>query len=74
MNTTKESNRPKCPKRPLDERVNDRLEALLARVDGVKRGSDMHVVFDAAGQQHAASVAMCERVAKHAAQKRAAVE
>lgn len=43
----------------FNERVNDRLAALLARVEGVKRGSDIArpVLFDAQGEQHANEVA-----------------
>lgn len=43
----------------LNERVAARLEALLARVDGVRRGSDIDrpVTFNADGEQHAQSIA-----------------
>ncbi len=63
MNTTKGSNRPNRPVCRLDERVNDRIEALLARVAGIRRGSEIarpHV-FDRDGERHANQVAARDR-------------
>lgn len=55
--------RPPCPPRPHGERVNDRLEALLARVDGLKRASTLKPTrFDARGQQHAREAAQRDQV------------
>ena len=45
----------------LDERVNDRIAALLARVEGVKRGSDLHTRFDARGQREAQAIARADQ-------------
>ena len=43
----------------FEQRVDERIEALLARVEGVRRGTtiDRPVVFGAAGQAHATAVA-----------------
>lgn len=50
--------RPMCPTRPGDESVADRIEALLARCDGVRRGSALRpVVFNEQGERHANEVA-----------------
>lgn len=45
----------------FDERVADRIEALLARCDRLRRGSDLRpVLFDERGEAHAAAVAKQE--------------
>ncbi|QDT74833.1 hypothetical protein [Lacipirellula limnantheis] len=43
----------------FDHSVRDRIERLLARVEGIRRGIDIgrSVVFDDAGAAHAAAVA-----------------
>lgn len=48
---------------PLDASVSAKLEALLARCDRVKRGTEITkpTVFNAAGEQHAREVAKAGR-------------
>jgi hypothetical protein len=43
--------------RPLEESVSSRIEALLARADGLMTGKEYHVLFDARGERHARQVA-----------------
>ena len=64
MNSTIESIRPNCPKRRLNERVNNRLEALLARVEGIRHGTEINrpTKFNAAGQAHANRIAQQDQV------------
>jgi hypothetical protein len=46
----------------FDQSVSDRIQALLARVEGVRRGSDLKPTrFNAAGEQHARGVAERDR-------------
>lgn len=54
-----QNSRPTRPGCPLDERVNDRIAALLARVEGIRLARDIAkpTLFDAAGEAHARSVA-----------------
>lgn len=45
----------------FDQTVRDRIESLLARVDGVRRGSDMrHVHFDDKGEREAQRIAAAD--------------
>lgn len=64
MKSTIGNNRPYRPHRPIADSVADRLEALLARVAGVRRGSDIGrpTTFDVRGQRHAAAVAAADEV------------
>ena len=73
MSNTKERIRPKRPNRqltmaerdcvkhpevrPLEESVSSRIEALLARADGLMTGKEYHVLFDARGERHARAIA-----------------
>lgn len=59
MNSTKGNNRPYRPYCHLDERVSDRIEALLARVDGIRLARDINkpTRFNREGEQHARRVA-----------------
>ena len=43
----------------FEQRVDDRIQSLLARVEGVQRGSDISrpTKFDARGERHARNVA-----------------
>jgi hypothetical protein len=56
----------------FDDTVASRIEALLARCEGIRRGSECSrpVMFDQRGERHARSVAEAERVvAKRPAKK-----
>lgn len=41
----------------FEQRVDDRIEALLARCDRLQRGSDLHVLFDERGEREARRIA-----------------
>lgn len=59
MTDTMQNIRPPRPPRPLGESVADRIEALLARCDRIRRGSECQrpTRFNAAGERHARAVA-----------------
>ena len=46
----------------FEQRVDDRIQSLLARCDAVRRGSEVSrpTTFDAAGQRHAERVAAAD--------------
>jgi hypothetical protein len=68
MSSTIENIRPNRPNRRLEESVADRIEALLARCEGVRRGSDLPVLFDARGEAAAQAIAAADK-AKNQSQR-----
>jgi hypothetical protein len=45
----------------FEQRVDDKIDQLLQRVQGVKRGSDLHVLFDERGEREANEIAARDR-------------
>jgi hypothetical protein len=45
----------------FEQRVDDKIDALLARCDRLLRGSDLHVMFDAQGEAAARAIAECDQ-------------
>lgn len=61
MSSTMKNGVPAVPA-VLGESVADRLEALLARVDGIKRASTLQPTrFNAVGERHATRIAQQDR-------------
>jgi hypothetical protein len=50
-------NRPRQRPLQFEQRVDDKIESLLARCDRLQRGSDLHVLFDDRGEREAKEIA-----------------
>jgi hypothetical protein len=44
----------------FDDTVASKIELLLARCEGVRRGSDLHVLFDERGEREARAIAAAD--------------